>query len=154
MNRLAATTLIALLAFHGVPAEASDTAADGDAVQGALDGMEFVARIDVDAYDTPFDDRQVFANGTMFSEECQRRCDFGAHPYFTRIEGDSIAFVSDMSCADAPQYVRWEGRVTGDRIEGTAHWTVKRFYWTVERFAKFSGQLVPANEAQASVRSE
>jgi hypothetical protein len=120
-----------------------------DPASGPLDGLTFVSTIEVDAYDTPFDDRQTFADGTFLSEECQRRCDFGAAPYYTRREGDAVAFVVEMTCADAPQHVRWEGRVVGDRIEGTAVWTVERFYWTVVRTATFSGVLVPEEQAAA-----
>ncbi len=120
-----------------------------DVASGALDGMTFVATITVDAYDAPFPDRQIFDEGTFLSEECQRRCDFGRVPYHTRREGDAIAFVAEMRCADAPHHVRWEGRVTDGRIEGTAVWTVERFYWTVVRHATFSGVLAPEARAAA-----
>lgn len=123
-------------------------------VPGALDGMVFVSTIEVEEYDRPFDDRMTFTDGTMFSEECQRACDFGAWDYQARVEGDAIAFVADMSCSDAPQSVRWEGRVTGDRIEGTAHWKVKRLYWTVERHATFEGVLVKGSDGQAAILTE
>lgn len=133
---------------------AADGGAPDTTAQGALDGMVFVSTINVAEYDTPFADRMTFRDGTFFSEECQRHCDFGAEAYFTRVEADGIAFVADMACADAPQSVRWEGRVTGDRIEGTALWKVERFYWTVERQATFSGTLVPKPEEQAAIQTE
>jgi hypothetical protein len=133
---------------------AATPVATGTGAHGVLDGMVFVSTIDVRDYDTPFNDRMTFSNGTFFSEECQRRCNFGTAPYFTRLEGDSVAFVTDMVCPDAPQSVRWEGRITGDRIEGTAHWKVERFYWTVERHATFSGRLEPGADRQAAYQAE
>lgn len=141
------TLLIGLCASQ---AWATEDGAPGQAPRGALDGRTFVSTIAVDQYDEPFDDKMTFENGTFLSEECQRQCDFGAEDYFTRVEGDSIAFVAQLICPDAPQSVRWEGRVTGDRIEGTALWKVERFYWTVERRATFSGTLVPEPEEQAA----
>lgn len=121
---------------------------------GPLDGLEFVSVIEVAQYDAPFEDRMVFADGTFFSEECQRRCDFGAHPYTAWREGDTIHFTATLTCADAPQSVTWQGRVTGDRIEGSALWRVERFYWTVERQGTYSGTLVAAPERQAALGAE
>ena len=128
-------------------------AAEGDA-RGALDGLVFVSTIDVIGADRTFPDRKTFADGTFFSEECQRVCDFGAAAYYTRAEGAGIAFVVDMACSDAPQSVRWEGVVTGDRIEGTALWKVERMYWTVERHATFEGRLVKGPDRQAAIAVE
>lgn len=143
--------MIGCLPVHALADDASSTSG---IVKGALDGKAFVSTIMVDQYDRPFQDRLVFKDGAFFSEECQRQCDFGWEDYYTRVEGDSIAFVVDMVCEDAPQSVRWEGRVTGDQIEGTAVWKVERFYWTVERHATFSGSLDDAPEEQAAILAE
>lgn len=133
-HRAAACAALGLtLALAAAPAPA------GPAASGPLDGMTFVATLLVDAYDAPFDDRLSFADGMFFSEECQRRCDFGWVPYHVRQEGDAIAFIAEMTCADAPHHVVWSGRVTGDGIEGEALWTVERFYWTIRRNATFTG---------------
>ena len=127
--------------------------AEGD-IRGALDGLVFVSTIDVTGTDRRFPDRKTFSDGMFFSEGCQRACDFGAHAYYTRAEGDGTAFVVDMACSDAPQSVRWEGRVTGDRIEGTVLWKVERLYWTVERHATFEGRLVKGPDRQAAILTE
>ena len=124
------------------------------AEDGALDGLVFVSTIEVLGTDRKFSDKKTFADGMFFSEECQRACDFGAWDYQAQVEEDGVSFVVDMSCSDAPQSVRWEGRVTGDRIEGTALWKVRRFYWTVERHATFEGELVKGPDRQAAIAAE
>ena len=155
MSRLTLFVPLAFCAALSSPVAAAGTAAppSGD-VRAALDGKVFITTIDVEQYDKPFDDRIVFDAGTFFSEECQRRCDFGTGDYYTRVEGDGIAFVAEMACADAPHFVRWEGRVTGDRIEGEVLWVVERFYWTQERQATFSGRLEDGPERQAAILTE
>ncbi len=155
MSRFACALPAVLMASLALPAAgAPEGGRSTDAARGALDGLVFVSTIDIEGSDRRFSDRKTFADGTFFSEECQRACDFGAAPYYTRAEGDAISFVVDMACSDAPQSVRWEGRVTGDRIEGTAHWKVERLYWTVERRAAFEGELVAAPERRAANPTE
>ncbi len=144
--------LAASLALPGAVFAEGD--ARPEAAHGLLDGLVFVSTIEVLGTDRQFPDRKTFSDGMFFSEECQRACDFGAHAYYTRAEGDSTAFVVDMACSDAPQSVRWEGRVTGDRIEGTAHWKVERLYWTVERHATFEGMVVKGPDRQAAILTE
>ena len=118
---------------------------------GALDGLVFVGTMDVDVYDAPFEDRLTFRDGLFHSEECQRACEFGAQKYYTRRVGEGIEFRAELICPDAPQRVLFEGRVIGDRIEGTALWTVERFYWTVQRHAVFSGTLATDAQGQAAL---
>lgn len=150
----ASTVRAALAALPLMSAAAAALAEAALPAAGPLDGLEFVSVIQVAQYDAPFEDRMVFADGTFFSEECQRRCDFGAQPYTAWREGDTIHFTATLTCADAPQSVSWRGRVTGDRIEGSALWRVERFYWTVEREAIYDGTLVAAPERQAALGRE
>jgi hypothetical protein len=112
--------------------------------------MVFVGIMDVGSYDEVFEDRLTFQQGRFVSAECQRVCDFGETPYSTRFDGTAIAFSVTTRCKEAPHSVQWEGRVIGDRIEGTVVWTVNRFYWTVQRHGTFSGKLQPAPDRQAT----
>jgi hypothetical protein len=136
------------------PAGAANSGTPTDKGGGVLDGLVFVTTMRVDEYDAPFDDRITFDNGAFHSEECQRACDFGWTAYYTRQEGDSVAFIVETACSDAPQSVRFTGRVTGSRIEGSAVWTTERFYWTVQRNATFSGTLASEPAGTASLQTE
>lgn len=147
-------SMAALLALTALPLAAEAPPPPGTGARGALDGMVFDSVLEVDQYDVPFIDRKTFAEGMFYSEECQNACDFGWADYHTRVEGEAIAFVIEMTCSDAPQSVRWKGRVIGDRIEGHAVWTVERFYWTVQRTGRFEGRLVATDDRQASIARE
>ena len=145
--------LVAQFATAGA-SMATDAGQPAAGDSGALDGRVFEATMVVDQYDAPFEDRITFKDGMFHSEECQRACDFGWTPYYTRREGDAIAFVVETACSDSPQSARWEGRVVGDRIEAEIVWTVERFYWTVQRNATASGSLAAATGGGAVVLTE
>lgn len=147
-------TFIKTIAFGVAFACLAPLAWAADAASGVLDGKVFVGTMHVDTYDKPFEDALHFDQGLFLSEECQRACDFGQTPYFTRREGDSIAFVVSTSCSDAPHSVQWEGRVTGNKIEGTVIWKSKRFYGTFTRNGTFSGTLQDTPEEQAMIISK
>jgi hypothetical protein len=147
-------SFVALLSFLAAPLAAQTPPPPDSGARGALDGAVFDSVLTVDQYDAPFIDRMTFARGMFYSEECQHACDFGWADYHSRSEGDATAFVIEMTCSDAPQSVRWEGRVIGDRIEGDVVWTVERFYWSVRRTGRFEGRLVATDDRQAAIAGE
>lgn len=138
------------LALGASLAHATDSTGTAPEASGRLDGMTFTTTMLVDQYDAPFEDVIRFRDGMFHSAECQHACDFGWTAYYTREEGDGIAFTATYVCETSPQTVRFEGRVTGDGIEGKAFWQVERFYWTVERRATYTGRLTPAAGDQAA----
>ena len=113
---------------------------------GSLDGLSFVGMIGPKGQSKDVEDRYVFANGTFVSKECELRCDYPARPYFERSVGNRTQFVSETRCPFKDANIVWRGFVEGDKVEGVATWTIRRWYWTVEKKFAFSGQLSDESE--------
>lgn len=110
-------------------------------VHAPLDGMTFIGALGPEGQPKDVEDRFVFANGTFVSKECELRCEYPARPYFMRKVGDKVEFLSETKCPYKDATILWRGTVKGDAIEGVATWTIKRWYWSIERKYEFSGKL-------------
>ncbi len=129
---------------HSVAEEANKTMD-----QASLDGMTFTAALGPDGKLKDVEDRFVFANGTFVSKECELRCEYPARPYFVRMSGDGTEFLSETKCPYKDATIVWRGTVKGDAIEGVATWTIKRWYWSIEKKYSFSGKLERSTPALA-----
>ena len=109
--------------------------------KGPLDGMEFVGKLGPEGKPKDVEDRFVFSDGTFVSKECELRCDYPARAYFINKAGDETEFISNTKCPYKDAEITWHGTVQGNRISGTATWTVRRWYWTVTNTFEFEGQL-------------
>ena len=149
---LAATLLISLGVFALFQADSPATAESerltlaslqGD---GVLDGKVFLSKMGPAGQPADVEDNLVFDRGLFVSSECQARCDYPARPYFTRSKDGTIQFLSETKCPYKDATILWRGVVEGDRISGEATWTLKRWYWSIERVFWFEGELID-NEA-------
>lgn len=127
--------------------------ADGrlPAEPGPLDGMVFEGMLGPDGQPKDVSDTFVFEGGTFVSKECELRCDYPARPYTAARVGDAWQFESTTRCPYKDATIVWRGSVSGDRIEGMATWTIRRWYWTVTRDFAFEAQL---QQSTASARYE
>ena len=130
---------LTLLGMIPLNAEPNEQASNSE--QGPLDGKSFTGALGPAGKPKDTEDRFVFANGTFVSKECELRCKYPARPYYIRTVGDRIDFVSETKCPYKDAKIIWRGTVEGDRITGVSTWTVKRWYWTVEKTFEFSGKL-------------
>ena len=108
---------------------------------GQLDGMTFHGMLGPDGKPKDVKDTFVFANGTFVSKECELRCDYPARPYSAEKTGDGWRFESVTRCPYKDATITWRGTVENGRIEGIASWTLRRWYWTVERDFAFEADL-------------
>ncbi len=134
-------------AQHTAAAATGETAAPG-----ILDGMTFTGTMHLDDDTAPVDDNFVFAAGTFVSTECDKRCGYPARPYTTRRVGDAIEFFSESQCLHKEAKITWRGRIENGTIQGISSWTVKRWYWTIEKDYQFRGTLVSAAAAPLADR--
>ena len=109
---------------------------------GRLDGLTFVGQLGPIGRPGDVEDTLVFANGMFVSEECEVRCNYPASPYYTRIRGDALEFVSETRCPHKDATIIWRGTVSDGVLRGESVWTLKRWYWTVEHRFWFEGRLV------------
>ena len=123
------------------PVQAERVEAIDPSGSGILDGMTFASELGPDGKPADVMDTLVFANGLFVSAECERRCNYPAHPYFVRQNGDKIEFLSETRCPDKDAKIVWRGTVDEDTIQGTFTWTVARWYWTIEKEFWFKGTL-------------
>jgi len=140
--RLGLLPVVTVLAvsFFGSAQSTADQA-NKTTVQAPLDGMTFIAALGPDGQPKDVEDRFVFANGTFVSKECELRCEYPARPYFVRKAGDKVEFLSETKCPYKDATIVWRGTVEGDAIQGVATWTIKRWYWSIEKKYEFSGRL-------------
>lgn len=86
-----------------------------------LDGKTFQVRV-VDPQGKEDTDTLLFRDGTFRSTACDRY-GFTAAPYTVEVRPDgAMAFKSD-SRSPSEGRNQWEGRVLGDRVEGSFTWT-------------------------------
>jgi len=129
----------------------STSAVQGDG-SGPLDGMTFTGMLGPDGKPKDIEDSFVFANGTFVSKECELQCGYPARPYFVRKNGNQTEFVSETKCPYKDAKIVWRGTVEGNTIKGVSTWTVKRWYWTVEKDFEFAGTLVNQSTPVASTQ--
>ena len=75
------------------------------------------------------------------STECEARCSYPPSPYYVREEGGTLSFISETRCPYKDATIVWRGTVENGKIRGESTWTVKRWYWTVEKKFRFEGTL-------------
>jgi hypothetical protein len=139
---IAMVALFAAIAPPTANAGGEGSANDIKITPGPLDGLVFSGALgpDGESRDTP--DTFVFENGTFASKECELRCKYPARPYFVRVDGDRIEFISETKCPYKDAWITWRGTVEGDTLKGKSTWVVKRWYWTVEDTYEFEARLV------------
>ena len=140
---------VLVLFMPGATAADSTTAQDDTSrvIAGPLDGLSFVGALGPSGKPKDIVDRFVFENGTFVSKECELRCEYPARPYFTRVDGDRIEFISETRCPYKDASIIWRGTVENGRIRGYSSWTARRWYWTVESTFEFEGELAPITSA-------
>jgi len=112
-----------------------------NAEPGPLDGLVFKGMLGPEGQAKDVADTFVFESGTFVSKECELRCDYPARPYEAAQVGGAWQFESTTRCPYKNATIVWRGSVRGDRIEGMATWTIRRWYWTVTRDFAFEAQL-------------
>ena len=114
---------------------------------GPLDGMVFVGRIGPEG-NRDLDDELHFSDGQFWSTNCIR-CGFRPGAYWVRTVGDRTRFQGKLFSADRGTFL-YSGHVSGDRVEATISWTMRRWYWSIDRTLSFAGTLAPARTAAAA----
>ena len=148
---LSAVAAIGVFIFLHDPASVSgeESASPTKTVPGPLDGMTFVGALGPYGQPKDVEDVFVFEKGTFVSKECELRCKYPARPYFVREIDGKVEFISETKCPYKDATIVWRGTVDGDTLSGVSTWTVKRWYWTVEKEFEFSGQLAQTAESLA-----
>lgn len=139
------TIVLLVFATFALTAPRSDDRSSPPAVEptssGPLDGHVFAANLGLAGEAPDVEDTLVFANGSFVSTECEARCSYPATPYLARREGDRVHFISETRCPYKDATIVWRGTVENGTIEGESTWTVRRWYWTVEKKFRFEGTL-------------
>ena len=148
----ASLALIGVLAAVSAASPAVAGQAEDLAASGPLDGMSFAGSLGPEGQPKDVADRFVFANGTFVSTECELRCKYPARPYSVVQADGKTTFVSKTKCPYKDATIVWQGTVNGDTIEGVATWTIKRWYWTLEKKFEFSGKLEHSSPPVASAQ--
>jgi len=142
---VAALAALAALAWFPSAVPADATGSSGHAAYAApLDGRTFRARIvrateEVSEEGDSIGDELQFDDG-MFSSAVCRRYDFTRAPYWVRVEGGRVHFLTELT-SPTNGTMRWKGTITGDTLEGTMRWTKKRWYWTIDTEHRIRGML-------------
>ncbi len=122
----------------------AETAAHIDALTptgaGPLDGMTFTGMLGPEGRPKDIADTFVFAGGTFVSKECELRCDYPARPYAAVETDDGWRFESVTRCPYKDATIVWRGTVRDGRVEGVATWTMRRWYWSLERDFTFEAR--------------
>ena len=108
---------------------------------GPLDGLTFLSDLGQAGKPADVEDKLVFADGMFVSTECERRCNYPASPYFVRKRDEVLEFVSETRCPYKDATIVWRGTIENGTIKGESTWTVKRWYWTVDKKFWFEGKL-------------
>lgn len=112
-----------------------------------LDGNVFEAKIvredGTPAADAPLIDRLEFDNGFFVSEICTRY-DFAPAQYWVRSDSGAIRFYAEMRSPTSGVMI-WTGAVHNGELEGTMHWTRKRWYRTIIAEHRIAGKLITSS---------
>lgn len=138
---LAAAAATARIVVAPQPPETARIDALAPSGPGPLDGRSFAGMMGPEGGPRDVSDRFVFDGGTFVSKECETRCDYPARPYkATRTDG-GWRFRSVTRCPHKDATIVWTGTVEGDTLTGEATWTIRRWYWTLERDFTFEARL-------------
>lgn len=151
--------LFAVLVLAAVAVMASASSEDlvpaavpGQPGEAGLDGRVYRVRLGPEGGTLDVTDHLTFDQGLLLSEECLRRCNYPARPYFLRRSSGVVEFISETRCPGKDAWITWRGRVHEDgRIEGHFTWRVERWYWSVEKRFRFDG-VVTDETARLSAR--
>ena len=66
---------------------------------------------------------------------------------------DKTEFISESHCLYKDAKIVWRGTINGDTLKGVSSWTVKRWYWTIERNLIFEGTITAHTTAIPVVSS-
>ncbi|MEQ9260736.1 MAG: hypothetical protein RIG84_16745 [Roseovarius sp.] len=117
---------------------------------GPLDGQTYVGMLGPVGAPKDVPDRFIFAAGTFLSTECRESCDYPARPYeVTEIEG-GYSFTSTTRCPYKDSTIVWNGTAVDGKVSGVVTWTMRRWYWTIERDFEFEGVLQDSADTAAS----
>ena len=130
----------AALSFRGQELETRIDALTTDG-PGPLDGMTFSGMLGPEGKPMDVADTFVFDNGTFVSKECELRCDYPARPYLATETENGWSFSSTTRCPYKDATIVWNGTVEDGKVSGVATWTLRRWYWTLERDFAFEAQL-------------
>lgn len=108
---------------------------------GPLDGLTFLSDLGQVGKPADIEDNLVFSDGMFVSTECESRCNYPASPYFVRKRDEALEFVSETRCPHKDATIVWRGTIENGIIKGESTWTLKRWYWTVEKKFWFEGKL-------------
>lgn len=139
-----------MIGFLPVYGAAENSGEGNGAISGPLDGLVFDGELGPEGKPGDVSDTFVFDNGTFVSKECELRCKYPPRPYFVRVDGSRIDFISETKCPYKDAWITWRGTVEGDTVRGKATWVVKRWYWTLEDTYEFEGRLTPEKTATVS----
>ena len=109
---------------------------------GVLDSKTFAVRVDDGTEQLP--DELSFTAGS-FKSVANTRYGFRETPYTADAADGAIAFTA-VSANDQFGKITWKGKVSGDKIEGTAVWDQGWFHFD-KKYA-FKGSLATAPQAQ------
>lgn len=118
---------------------------------GPLDGMVFSGMLGPEG-NLDSEDELYFSNGKFWSKLCTK-CGFQPGDYWVRTVGDVTHFqgqlISERGVFD------YFGTLKDGKLEATMDWTIKRWYWSIERDYAFSGVLkVDENKLSATEASQ
>ena len=139
----------AALSMRGHELENSIDALETDG-PGPLDGMTFSGMLGPEGKPMDVADTFVFDNGTFVSKECEFRCDYPARPYQAASTSDGWSFTSTTRCPYKDATIVWNGTVEDGAVSGVATWTVRRWYWTLEKDFAFEAQLQSQPEQETA----
>lgn len=137
---LAAGATAASLMVPGTDQEARIYALE-PAGPGPLDGMTFTGQMGPEGKVMDVSDTFVFEDGTFVSKECKSRCDYPARPYRAKKTENGWTFTSITRCPSKDATIVWKGTVRDGTISGVATWTLRRWYWTLQRDFAFEAEL-------------
>jgi len=76
-------------------------------------------------------EKLVFRDGQFASEAC-RKFGFGEGPYWLRVHDGKVHFIAE-TVSPTNGTMRWQGTISGGRVDASFVWTKERWYWTIER---------------------
>jgi len=116
-----------------------------------LEGKSFKGEIGQFGEPAHATDLVIFNDGQFISKNCQERCGYTSGDYWIRRTGNQLDVKALTPCLTADATILWEGKITGDQIEGKFTWTNNRWYWTFEKEFWFKGKLVTSGDGDQIV---
>lgn len=131
-------------AYRPAAALAGAAQAPASEITDGLQGLQFAGPLAVKDETNPPKDVLSFEGGKFSSKACSRY-GFTAAPYWVRRDADGLHFLAELRSPENGT-MRFEGTYDGKKLQATALWTKKRWYWTIEQKFHFTGRPVPLAE--------